>query len=304
MESNIPPPKMGTDEKQVREDGNHKNTSHYKAQDTRRAGPRRFLLDFAFARDGPVARSLLAQLIYMPIRDFQSLMPHKEVMPWAMAQLALGLGRPCRRAISTIIVVIIILAGITAGVLWIVYHPHKPKFTVISAAVYALNVSSPPYISITMQFTIVTRNPNNHVSIYYDHLAAFLFYKNQAVTTPLVLPPLYHERDSTVSFSPILGGGSMAVSADVVNGLGADESYGVVSFGLVLTGKLRWKYGDIRSGRKAIHVGCDVSVVGINPIKKKCKKFVSANGYKKKEGSATFLCKQSNTPFIYIKSQH
>lgn len=203
MESNSPPPKMGIDDKQnnasVRDDGNHKNTSRYTPQDT-------------------------------------------------------------RRAISTFIVVILILAGITAGVLWIVYHPHKPKFAVVGAAVYNLNISSPPYISISMQFTIITRNPNNRVSIYYDHLAAFLFYRNQAITTLLMLPPLHHKRDSTVSFSPILGGGSVPVSMEVVNGLGTDEGYGAVSFRLVLTGKLRWKYGDIKSRRRGVYVGCDVFV--------------------------------------------
>ncbi|XP_023746990.1 NDR1/HIN1-like protein 1 [Lactuca sativa] len=199
MESNRPPPKMGNQEKQVVEDGNHNNTSRYTRQDT-------------------------------------------------------------RRGISIFIVVILLLAGITAGVLWIVYHPHKPKFSVVDASVFALNISSTPYISITMQFTIVTRNPNNRVSIYYDHLAAFLFYKNQAITAPLMLPPLYHERDSTVSFSPILGGGSVPVSMEVVNGLETDEGYGAVSFRLVLMGQMRWKYGDIRSGRKGVHVGCDVFV--------------------------------------------
>ncbi|KAD7479011.1 hypothetical protein E3N88_02147 [Mikania micrantha] len=158
-----------------------------------------------------------------------------------------------RRTISITIVLILILAGITALVLWLLYHPHNPKFTVVGAAVYAANTSSPDITAI--QFTIVTRNPNDRVSIYYDSFTVFLSYENRPIAPPLMLPPLYHKRDSTVSMSPI-----WPVSSTVVNGLVADD-VGVVSLRLVVTGNLRWNAGNIvKSGRKGVYVGCDVLV--------------------------------------------
>ncbi|KAI3717291.1 hypothetical protein L1987_68824 [Smallanthus sonchifolius] len=159
-----------------------------------------------------------------------------------------------RRTVSTAIVVILILVGITALVLWLLYHPHNPKFTVVGATVYGGNTSTPPGIT-AMQFTVVTRNPNNRVSIYYDHLTAFLSYEYLAITPPLMLPPLNHDTDSTVVMSPI-----WPVSPVVVNGLVSDD-VGVVSLRLVLTGKLRWKVGNIlKTRRKGVYVGCDVLV--------------------------------------------
>ncbi|KAL0412314.1 UNVERIFIED_CONTAM: NDR1/HIN1-like protein 26 [Sesamum latifolium] len=168
--------------------------------------------------------------------------------------------RDRRGALCAAIVIFLLLAGITALTVWLVYRPHKPKFRVVSAAVYELNATSPPFISTTMQFTVVTRNPNKRVSIYYDQLSAFVSYKNQAVTPPVILPPLFHETKSTVALSPVLGGSSLPVAAEVVNGLMMDEAYGVVGLRLVLTGKLRYKAGAIRSRRYGVYVRCDLFV--------------------------------------------
>ncbi|KAK9064387.1 hypothetical protein SSX86_015769 [Deinandra increscens subsp. villosa] len=177
--------------------------------------------------------------------------------------------RDAHRKIATTIVILLLLAAITALTLYLLYHPHHPKFTVVAAAVYTANEkpnttsSSPPPPAITaMQLTIVTRNPNTRVSIYYDHLMAYLIsHGYQPITPPVMLPPLSHERDSTVAFSPV-----WPVSPAVVNGLvsvSGDDGVGggAVSLRVVLTGRLRWKGGSMmRSRRKRVHVGCDVLV--------------------------------------------
>ncbi|KAG8363227.1 hypothetical protein BUALT_Bualt19G0000200 [Buddleja alternifolia] len=138
-----------------------------------------------------------------------------------------------------------------------------PKFRVVSGAVYELNITSddPPFIYTTMQFTLVTRNPNKRVSILYDQLSAFVSYKNQAITPKVILPPLFHKTKSTVALSPVLGGSTVPVAAEVVNGLVMEEAnYGVVGLRLVLTGKLRYKAALIRSGHYGIYVRCDMFV--------------------------------------------
>lgn len=164
------------------------------------------------------------------------------------------------RACCTVLTIFLLLAGVTALTLWLVYRPHKPQFTVVGAAIYDLNMSSLPLISTTMQFTVVTRNPNKRVSIYYDSLSAFVSYRNQALTPQVMLPPLFQKGKSTVAMSPVLGGGTVPVSAEVVNGLVMDESYGVVGLRLVLLGRLRWKAGAIKTGHYGVYVKCDMLV--------------------------------------------
>ncbi|KAK4767317.1 hypothetical protein SAY86_015067 [Trapa natans] len=165
-----------------------------------------------------------------------------------------------RRRICGAIAILLFLAGLTALIVYLVYRPHKPQFSVIGAAVYNLNTSAPPLVSATMQFTIAARNPNRRVSIYYDRLSAYVSYRNQAITLPLALPPLHQGKRTTVAVSPVLGGTAVPVAADVANGLAVDEAYGVVGLMVVVMGRLRWKAGAIRTGHYGLYVRCDVMV--------------------------------------------
>ncbi|KAF9601875.1 hypothetical protein IFM89_023794 [Coptis chinensis] len=165
-----------------------------------------------------------------------------------------------RRFVYTFIVIFLLLAGVTALIVWLVYRPHKPHFTVVGAAIYDLNTTTPTMISTTMQFTVVTRNPNKRVSIYYDHLSAYVSYRNQQITPAVMLPPLYQETKTTVALSPIIGGGFVPVSMEVCNGLVMDQAYGVVGLRLVLMGRLKYKAGAIKTKRYGVFVKCDVMV--------------------------------------------
>ncbi|XAR62913.1 hypothetical protein NMG60_11022651 [Bertholletia excelsa] len=165
-----------------------------------------------------------------------------------------------RRALCGCIFIFLLLAGVTTLTVWLVYRPQKPRYEVVGVAVFNLNNTSPPLLSVTLQFSIVTRNPNKRVSIFYDHLSAFVTYHNQMITQPVSLPPFFHEKYSTVELSPILGGSGavVPVSPDVSYGLGMDVAYGVVGLSVVLLGKLRWKAGAITTARYGLYVKCDV----------------------------------------------
>ncbi|KAF6161823.1 hypothetical protein GIB67_025821, partial [Kingdonia uniflora] len=70
----------------------------------------------------------------------------------------------------------------------------NPRFTVVGAAIYDLNIpllrlSPPPCSS-----PLLLENPNKRTSIYYDRLSAFVSYRSQAITAPLMLPPCFMRR--------------------------------------------------------------------------------------------------------------
>ncbi|KAG6596994.1 NDR1/HIN1-like protein 1, partial [Cucurbita argyrosperma subsp. argyrosperma] len=165
-----------------------------------------------------------------------------------------------RRSVCACISIFLLIIGVVALTLWLVYRPTHPQFRVVGAAIYELNISSLPLLSTRMQFTILTRNPNRRVGIYYDRLTAFVSYRNQQITPQVMLPPLFHEKQSTVAMSPVLGGGAVAVPLEVGNGLVTDEAIGVVGLRVVLLGRLRWKAGPVKTGRYAVIVKCDVLV--------------------------------------------
>ncbi|WOL13151.1 hypothetical protein Cni_G21920 [Canna indica] len=156
----------------------------------------------------------------------------------------------------------LILAGVTALILYLVYRPFKPHFSVSAAAIYDVaNASSPASaISTSMQFTLVIRNPNDRAAVYYDRLSAYVSYRNQPITPPAPMPPMFQERDSTLTVSPVLGGGFVPVSGDVAAGLATDEAFGVLGLRLVLLGRLRYKSGPFRSAWYGMYVRCDMLI--------------------------------------------
>ncbi|XP_030518788.1 NDR1/HIN1-like protein 1 [Rhodamnia argentea] len=168
--------------------------------------------------------------------------------------------RNARRSALMAVTVLLLIAGVAALVVYLIYRPERPRFSVVGAAVYDLNATSPPVVSTTMQFTLLIRNPNRRVSIYYDHLSAFVSYRGQAITPPASLPPLFHESRSTVELSPVLGGAAVPAAAEVGNGLAVDEAYGVVGLRVMVIGRLRYKAGAIRTGHYGLYVRCDVLV--------------------------------------------
>lgn len=167
------------------------------------------------------------------------------------------------RAFCCALLILLVLAGITALVLYLVYRPSEPRFTVVGAGVYELNVTSPvaaTAVSAGMQFTLAVHNPSGRSAVVYDRLASYVVYRGQAITPTSQLPPLYQEKDSTVMVSTVLGGGPVPVSEEVAAGLAVDRAYGLVPVRLVVLGKIKYKAGPFRSPWYSLYVKCDLLV--------------------------------------------
>ncbi|KAJ8534844.1 hypothetical protein K7X08_016572 [Anisodus acutangulus] len=164
------------------------------------------------------------------------------------------------KTLCTFLLILLILAGLVVLIGWLIYRPHKPNFSLVGAAIYELNVTSPPYMSSTTQFTVLARNPNRRVRLDYDQFSALVYYKGQAITPPVMLPPLLQEIKSTAVLSPVIRGASVPVSMEVANGLLIDEVYGVVALRLVFMGKMRYKAAMVKTRHYGVYVKCDMLV--------------------------------------------
>lgn len=177
------------------------------------------------------------------------------------------------RMLCFAVLVILLAAGITALVLYLVYRPTRPAFTVTSVAVYSLyNATSPTAgpaggsptaLAASFQFTLVIRNPNGRSAARYDRLAAYVAYRGEAITAPSAMPPLVQDADSAVVVAPALGSGGAApvpVSPDTEAALATDVSFGVVALRLVVLGRVRFVSGPFRSGWHSMYARCDLLV--------------------------------------------
>ncbi|XP_059301526.1 NDR1/HIN1-like protein 1 [Lycium ferocissimum] len=164
------------------------------------------------------------------------------------------------KTLCTFLLILLILAGLVVLIGWLIYRPHEPNFSLVGAAIYELNVTSPPYMSSIMQFTVLARNPNRRVRLDYDQFSALVYYKDQAITPPAMLPPLLQETKSTAVLSPVIRSALVPVSVEAANGLLIDEVYGVVALRLVFLGKMRYKAAFVRTKHYGLYVNCDMLV--------------------------------------------
>ncbi|KAH7659685.1 hypothetical protein IHE45_16G046700 [Dioscorea alata] len=171
------------------------------------------------------------------------------------------------RPICVTLALLLLLFGLTSLILYLVYRPSHPHFTILGAAVYSLSTHpnstftpsfQPNTISTNLQFTILSRNPSHRATISYDRLNIYVSYRNQPITPPLPLQPMFQDTDSSVSFSPVLGADNVPVSPEVIMGLASDQEFGVVSLRVVLLGRIKYRTGPFRSGWTSLYVRCDI----------------------------------------------
>ncbi|CAL5094571.1 unnamed protein product [Urochloa decumbens] len=172
------------------------------------------------------------------------------------------------RALCFALLVLLLAAGITWLVLYVVYRPSHPTLAVTSAAVLALynatNAAggSPTAVAASFQFTLVLCNPSARSAARYDRLTAYAAYRGQALTPPAPLPPLAQDAGDAVAVAPVLGGGGRAeavpVSPDTAAALAADAAYGVLAIRVVVLGRVRFVSGPFHRGWHSLYARCDV----------------------------------------------
>ncbi|XP_026656520.1 NDR1/HIN1-like protein 26 [Phoenix dactylifera] len=159
----------------------------------------------------------------------------------------------------------LVLSILSAGFLiWLILHPSKPEFSLKDTSVYELSLSSPHLLNSTIQTTIVSKNPNDRVGVYYDQLRVYAAYKGQQITADAALPPFYQGHQDTNLLSASLHGAGMPVAPSFGYEVGRDQTAGRLYLGLKLDGQLRWKVGTWVSGRYRFDVNC-IAVVAITP---------------------------------------
>ncbi|GAU40366.1 hypothetical protein TSUD_319780 [Trifolium subterraneum] len=143
--------------------------------------------------------------------------------------------------------------------IYFILKPTKPQFSLQELDIYQLNLSG-PILNSSIQLTLLSKNPNQKVSIYYDEFQVYITYKNQQITSDSFVPPFYQGQQESNFLSSSLIGNSLPVAPSIGYELSHDQLSGRLSLNLKANGKLRWKIGTWVSGRYRFNVNC-VSVV-------------------------------------------
>ncbi|XWS12077.1 hypothetical protein CRYUN_Cryun37aG0059500 [Craigia yunnanensis] len=73
------------------------------------------------------------------------------------------------------ILLLILLAAIAGAILYVLYSPHRPTFTVSSLKVSTLNITSASKLITNINLNVKTKNPNKKLVYIYDPITISLF---------------------------------------------------------------------------------------------------------------------------------
>ncbi|KAK7282502.1 hypothetical protein RIF29_11334 [Crotalaria pallida] len=147
--------------------------------------------------------------------------------------------------------------------IYFIVHPSKPQFSLTEVDIYQLNLSGPKLNS-SIQLTLLSKNPNQKVGIYYDEFQVYATYKGQQITGDTPVPPFYQSNEESNLLSASLVGNGVPVAPSIGYEVGRDQSAGRLVLNLKVNGKLRWKVGTWVSGHYRFNVNC-VSVMAFGP---------------------------------------
>ncbi|XP_050883415.1 NDR1/HIN1-like protein 1 [Lathyrus oleraceus] len=160
------------------------------------------------------------------------------------------------------ILALIILILLTIFLTWIILRPTNPRFILQDIRVIAFNLTStvePPSlttITLTIQVTLSSLNPNSKIGIYYNKLDAYASYRGQQISLPTGLPETYQTHGDISIWSPMLYGLAVPVSPYLSEILRQELTSGGVLVDIKFNGRVKWKVGTWVSGRYHIDVNC------------------------------------------------
>lgn len=158
-----------------------------------------------------------------------------------------------RRFVVAIIAAFIIFGSISF-ILWLVYRPHLPEFSVTSASVSPLNVSA-AQLTANFDFALSVHNPNKKMTIDYDSLAATVFYRHDNLAEG-TLSPFFQGKGNDTTIRARLASAANYINDSTARDLTSSRAGGTLRFELRLFAWVRFDANAWRTRRHFMRVWC------------------------------------------------
>ncbi|KAJ6743439.1 HARPIN-INDUCED PROTEIN [Salix viminalis] len=166
------------------------------------------------------------------------------------------------------ILLLLLLASIAGAALYILYRPHRPTFTITSLRIHRLNLTTSPdssssHLSTLFNLTVISKNPNSHISLDYEPFTvSALSDGNDVFLGNGTLPAFSLSKKNQTSFRNVVISGSNDLDVDAVNSLRSDlkkkkSETGSVMLKIEMDTKVKMKVGGLKTKKVGIRVTCD-----------------------------------------------
>ncbi|CAF2109181.1 unnamed protein product [Brassica oleracea var. botrytis] len=181
----------------------------------------------------------------------------------------------CRCCCWTIFVIIllILLVAAASAVVYLIYRPQRPSFTVSSLKVSSLNLTSSTHLATAISLSVVAKNPNKNVGFSYDAADVTVYRVSPGDDDVVIgkgsIASFVHGKKNTTLLRSTVGsppGDLDELSAGKLKGdLKAKRG---VAVKIVLNTKVTVKMGAVKTPKSGIRVTCE-GIRAVAPTGKK-----------------------------------
>lgn len=154
-----------------------------------------------------------------------------------------------------IVAILIVLVAIAGAVLWLLYRPQEPKFSVGTLQISKLSVTKNTHLASDIQLQLTARNPNKKITFVYDDFNVQIS-SGDADLVDGSFPGFFHGKKNTTVVNADLKTKDLVLSTSDATKLKSAQSKGKISLDVNLDSHFRAKLGKWKTQKIKIEVKC------------------------------------------------
>ncbi|KAG0488003.1 hypothetical protein HPP92_006555 [Vanilla planifolia] len=156
-----------------------------------------------------------------------------------------------------IFVPIVIIIGVAAFVLWLVFRPNELKVHVEDARLSQFNLTNGNKLQYRLDLNVSVRNPNKKLGFYYDLIEAVAIYDdNRFAFTPL--PTFYQGHKNTTILRPTFSSQAVVLVGSATETYAREKADGFYNIEVKFYTRVRVKAGRFKSRHLKPKFDCDL----------------------------------------------
>ncbi|KAI3806828.1 hypothetical protein L1987_22743 [Smallanthus sonchifolius] len=159
----------------------------------------------------------------------------------------------CCLWIIFIIMLLIVISAIAAAVVFLLYRPHRPSFSVSNLQISQFNLTSSNQLNTRFNLTLAASNPNNKMTFYYDPVSVSVN-SNGVDVGDGSIPAFVAAKKSTKTLKAVVRGENVDYKSDLKSDLKEKKS---LLLKIEMNAKVKVKIGRCESKKAHVRVVCD-----------------------------------------------
>ncbi|XP_022752826.1 NDR1/HIN1-like protein 13 [Durio zibethinus] len=168
----------------------------------------------------------------------------------------------CRCCCCLLITILFLLlaAAIASAVLYFVFKPDSPNYSLDNVAIKGFNLTSSSPLSPEFDVTVRAHNPNDKIGLYYEKGSSVKVYYEDINVCSGALPVFYQPTNNVTVFKTALKGSGLELTNATLKALSDEQNKGTVPFTLKLRAPVKIKVGSIKTWKITVKVTCKITV--------------------------------------------